>query len=81
MAALYGRMKGNRGEVTRCGTKDSGIHSSLETWTGCIHTVLRGDGSYTVFVSPKYGGPNLLIADGKLDDDLDEINGSTDEQM
>lgn len=36
MAHFYGRLIGNRGEATRCGSKDSGIRVTAESW----HSVL-----------------------------------------
>lgn len=32
MAALMGGLHGNRGEVTRLGSKNSGIHAWLKSW-------------------------------------------------
>ena len=64
MANLYGRMQGNRGEVTRMGHED--IYSRLETWHGSIQTVLYKDGTYQVFVGDK-SRPNSLIAEGQID--------------
>jgi len=36
MSALYGSLKGSRGEATRCGTKNSGIRSSVQSWNGSL---------------------------------------------
>jgi len=46
MSALYGRLQGSRGEVTRLGHQT--IESTLETWTGEIRTELERDGSFSV---------------------------------
>lgn len=32
MSRFYGSMKGGRGQVTRCGTKGSGIQSHVRGW-------------------------------------------------
>lgn len=40
MAHFYGRMEGNRGETTRCGTKGSGIVARLGSWTGGVRVHL-----------------------------------------
>lgn len=64
MAALYGRLQGSRGEVTRMGTRD--IFSKLETWHGSIQTTLKADGSYYVYIGDK-SFPRTLIAEGKID--------------
>lgn len=36
MSHYYGTLQGNRGEATRCGTKDSGIETYAATWNGAI---------------------------------------------
>lgn len=65
MAALYGRLQGNRGEVTRMGHAD--IESKLETWDGSIRTVLFKDGSFDVYIGDKTH-PSTLIASGNVND-------------
>lgn len=32
MAACFGMLRGNKGQVTRCGSKRSGIQAILKTW-------------------------------------------------
>lgn len=32
MAHFYGSMQGNRGEATRCGSKESGIEAHIRGW-------------------------------------------------
>ena len=66
MAALYGRLQGNRGEVTRMGSPQSGIESTLETWDGEIRTELTAKGNFKVFIGPK-GSASTLIATGNVD--------------
>ena len=66
MSAVYGRLQGNRGEVTRGGSKDSGIESTLETWQGAIKTVLEADGSFYVYIGPKWN-PCHLVLSGNVD--------------
>ena len=51
MSALYGRLKGSRGGVTRCGTEQ--ITARLETWHGHVEVELNRDGSYVVRTGPK----------------------------
>ena len=36
MATFYGSLKGSRGETTRCGTHNSGIRSSVQSWEGSV---------------------------------------------
>ena len=40
MAHYYSRIKGNKGEATRCGTRSSGITARADSWsTGAITTI------------------------------------------
>lgn len=43
MADFYGILKGNRGQVTRCGTSDSGIYTTLASWYGALTLTLYQD--------------------------------------
>lgn len=54
MAALYGRLRGSRGEVTRTGTAKSNIEAVLETWTGKVRVTLMADGKFCVETAPKH---------------------------
>lgn len=65
MAALYGRMQGNRGETTRCGSEV--IETKLETWSGAVRVILSRDGSFTVAIGEKYNAREI-IATGNVDD-------------
>lgn len=67
MAALYGRLQGNRGQTTRMGSKNSGIWSRLETWEGSIRTELQADGSFEVWIGDK-SDPRNMIASGNIND-------------
>jgi hypothetical protein len=59
MATLYGRLQGNRGEVTRTGSKH--IHAQVETWSGKVRVDLDADGNFEVTVGPKgWGGRTVL---------------------
>lgn len=44
MSHYYSRIRGARGEATRCGHRTSGINASVSTWTGAIHSRLYWDG-------------------------------------
>tara|TARA_R100001086_G_scaffold171488_1_gene93776 strand:- start:612 stop:836 length:225 start_codon:yes stop_codon:yes gene_type:complete len=48
MAQYYSTICGNRGEATRCGTKDSGISAVAASWDGCIRTNIWYDASADV---------------------------------
>ena len=36
MSALYGSLQGCRGEATRCGSKNSGVRASVQSWNGSL---------------------------------------------
>lgn len=40
MATFYGKLTGNRGTATRCGSSDSGIRASLQSYNGSIIAML-----------------------------------------
>ena len=65
MAALFGRLKGNRGEVTRLGSKASGIDSTLQTWEGKVTTRLEADGSFCVIIG-QLNGRGYVVAQGNV---------------
>ena len=44
MSTFYGTLTGNKGTATRCGTKDSGIRASVQSWKGSVITALNYDG-------------------------------------
>lgn len=43
MSYFYGRIQGNRGEVTRAGTSGSGMTARLNTWHDSVETFLYVD--------------------------------------
>lgn len=43
MSHFYGEMKGNRGESTRCGSKDSGIRAHIRGWNVGIRVLCYYD--------------------------------------
>lgn len=63
MAALYGRLQGNRGQATRIGHHE--IYSKLETWDGSIKTELDRDGNFNVYIGDK-SMPGTLVATGNV---------------
>ena len=45
MSKYYGTLQGNRGEATRCGSKDSGITTDAAGWGGAVRVcVFDNDG-------------------------------------
>jgi|TARA_Y100000310_G_C20547732_1_gene746451 hypothetical protein len=65
MAALYGRLQGNRQEVTRCGHDT--IKAKLETWDGSIAVYLGKDGTFAVHVGDKSGLGAPAVLTGNVD--------------
>lgn len=51
MAATYGRLQGNRGEATRCGSAASGITANLNTWNVNAYVHLTADDRLTVTIT------------------------------
>lgn len=41
MSHFYGYIQGNRGEVTRCGTKSSGISALIKSWEHDVRVRLQ----------------------------------------
>ena len=67
MAALRGTLEGNRGTVSRLGSKNSGIQSTLNTWDGRIVTKLDSDGDFSVYIEP-FGGHHPYRLSGNVND-------------
>lgn len=67
MAALYGRLRGNRGAVTRTGSRS--IESTVETWQGIVRVHLTADGDYTVTTTDKHGNRRRTVVTGNVDRD------------
>lgn len=44
MSHFYGQLQGNCGRATRCGTKNSGIWASAQSWTGSVTVTLNAVG-------------------------------------
>lgn len=43
MSHFYGTLKGSRGEATRGGTKNSGLHVVAASWQGAVEVYLTED--------------------------------------
>lgn len=43
MAHFYGTLKGNRGEVSRTGSKRSGVHTVAASWQGAVEVYITYD--------------------------------------
>lgn len=71
MSHFYGTLQGNRGEVTRTGSKNSGITAYSASWNGAIrvHVYADKDGNdcYRIDQTTWQGhGVNRPIAEGKI---------------
>ncbi len=71
MSHFYGTLQGNRGEVTRTGSKNSGITTYSASWDGAIrvHVYMDKDGNdcYRIAQTTWHGyGINEPIAEGKI---------------
>jgi|TARA_R110000824_G_scaffold2177_1_gene10238 hypothetical protein len=75
MSHFYGRVSGNRGSATRCGSKVSGYHTIAASWDGAIEVRLSYDPKtkknyYTVYQTPWSGrGIERVIAEGVIGED------------
>lgn len=74
MSHFYGKLKGNRGEATRCGTKDSGMVTDTAGWGGSILTRVWHDEElkrdrYQVWLTPWQcsGGAQRMLSEGFLE--------------
>jgi hypothetical protein len=73
MAHFYGKMKGNRGEVTRCGDRHSGLKATIASWEGAIEVELyhqQGVDCATITLVPwgqQHFAPKVLY-EGRLRD-------------
>lgn len=43
MSHFYGILQGNRGEATRCGSKDSGMETYCASWDGAVRCMAYVD--------------------------------------
>ncbi len=52
MSAFYGKLHGNRGQTTRCGSKSSGITAQLRSWKRVVdcHLGVDDDGNEVLTV-------------------------------
>lgn len=82
MAHFYGKLQGSRGEVTRCGTKNSGLTTVAAGWGGAIEVTVRQDSEgndvFEVALIPWQGsgGRRYTLSQGVLDSGA-EMLGNT----
>ena len=58
MSHFYGTVQGNRGEGTRCGTKDSGMTTYTASWDGAIRctTYVKNNVDWVLVEKTKWQG-------------------------
>lgn len=69
MASLIGYLEGSRGQVSRLGSKRSGITATLQTWGGKVYVHLASNGEFRVEYGEMDGPKNVL--NGKVPGDKD----------
>lgn len=65
MAQFYGTIQGGRGEATRCGTKNSGMRTTCESWSTILEAQAfhaAGEDHVDVRLKTKYG--NTIFSAG-----------------
>lgn len=75
MSLFYGTLEGSRGPATRCGTRNSGIKASAQSYDGSVITSLRYDDNERLMVrvqlnknSSCYGGWDMPEWNGTFDE-------------
>jgi len=71
MSHFYGKLLGNRGEATRCGTQGSGMLTHCAGWQGAIRAEAFSHNNvdmYRVSLTPwqHSGGSSVLLSAGTL---------------
>ena len=70
MATFYGRLKGNRGAVTRMGSASSGIQCSAQSWNGSLVTSmyegLNGETRVDLSIAEGSSAYGRLVFSGSL---------------
>lgn len=63
MAQFYGTVKGARGEASRLGNKQSGIHVSVKSWEGQVdvHLNTRDGVDYAYVTLGAHGGGQSIV--------------------
>lgn len=60
MSHFYGYLQGNKGETTRCGGIDSGIHARIKSWKNDIDASLSDDDGDVLRLSIPIGLPTFI---------------------
>ena len=75
MSHFYGTVRGNRGEASRGGSKDSGMTTHCASWKGAIRcqAYVNEQGQDCVRISKEFWrgrGENKVIYDGLIGEEL-----------
>ncbi len=71
MAALYGKLRGRAGEVTRTRTKSSEIMSQVQTCKCAVRVHLTHDDKAVVLIADPSTGRTVLVWQGNAADVLE----------
>src|SRR5678809_647791 len=70
MASFFGRLRGSRGETTRLGSKESGIHAVTQSWEGSVAVdMYLHDGEVWCCIRVEEGStgqPSIVVYAGSL---------------
>ena len=81
MATFYGMVRGNRSEATRCGTADSGISASVQSYRGSVSMWLRyldDEPTVDVYISDGSSAFGKWAFTGTIDELRDRLAGDGD---
>lgn len=90
MSHFYAKIKGNRGQASRCGSKGSGINAQIGSWSGGVSVSLYWNDEYqkdwAVVSLIQWGGKgvDMLLYEGPVDrspfPDLERLVGVDEEE-
>lgn len=84
MATFYGTVKGNAGEVSRPGSKKSGLRVSAQSYSGSVIVEVRekdGDTWFTVEACPGSSRYGKMVFDGSINELSMKLSGKTIDEL
>lgn len=63
MSHFYGYLTGNRGTLTRCGSRTSGINAHLRSWDNDVYVTLKDEEGKDILVIQKPKNLKVQIID------------------
>jgi len=73
MSKLYSTIQGCRGEATRCGSKDSGVRASVQSWDGSLCTFMDLDDNDKPIVQVQISNGSSRYGETIFKGTLDEL--------